>query len=60
MEQQPLALQHIFEEGDVLWLPSGWLHMIETGPRKHESGLSPAGNWASLNLFYTRRYRQAY
>ena len=43
----PLALQHVFEEGDALWLPSGWLHMIETGPREEGGGW-----WASLNLFH--------
>ena len=42
---QPLALQHVFEDGDMLHIPSGWVHYVETGPR------SEGAWWASLNRF---------
>ena len=42
----PLALQHVFEVGDLLFIPVTWLHHIETGPP--EGG----GWWISLNRFF--------
>ena len=52
---RPFALQHVFQEGDVLWLPLGWLHMIETDVPGDENRAEAATDcWASLNLFYGR------
>ena len=42
----PLALQHVFEKGDLLYIPSQWLHAIETAPGAH-------GWWTSINRFVT-------
>jgi len=42
--EQPVAWQHMFEEGDVLFIPRRWLHSIETGP-------AASGWWFSLNRF---------
>jgi len=42
----PLAMQHVFEEGDLLHIPALWLHYIETAPAEREG-------WSvSLNRFF--------
>ena len=41
----PLALQHVFEEGDVLYIPPHWIHHVDTRP-------SAPGTWhATMNRF---------
>ena len=42
----PLAMQHVFEEGDLLHIPALWLHYIETAPAEREGWL------VSLNRFF--------
>ena len=41
----PVAFQHVFAEGDLLYMPSHWLHSIETDPAEN-------GWWLSLNRFF--------
>ena len=43
---QPRAFQHVFEPGDLLFIPATWLHAIETRPADAAQGW-----WASLNRF---------
>ena len=42
----PVAHQHVFEEGDLLFIPAWWLHAIETAPAED------SGWWISLNRFH--------
>jgi len=42
---EPIALQHCFQEGDLLFIPANWIHYIETGP-------STSGWWLSLNRHF--------
>ena len=42
----PLAMQHVFEEGDLLHIPALWIHSIETAPAEREGWL------VSLNRFF--------
>ena len=49
----PLAMQHVFEEGDLLHIPAGWVHYVETAPP------SDGAWWVSLNRFYTPSDKRA-
>ena len=41
---QPIALQHRFKEGDLMYIPGSWVHSVDNAPTEN-------GWWISLNRF---------